>query len=473
MVLTLSLLAMSQKGSYVWDEWSDEEPTTTVSLNVRNCVSRTNFVRSLTILLFSQVSKSITDNDYFDDYNDSKSTVSSLGGDSRAGRSAYDSIASEITVKVDRMKKELSSKVQAAKQLQAELLRVRAAKERKIEKCRVTWDGKLASIREQNAAASTKLDELYQRLQSDVQKLTEQVQGLETRLTQSKAHQAEALVQAKRDAEKRLVRAKRQWEADESLSFEKVIKKKAELLQKQAADSFGPKLDKLVKEGKQQVSDIKDDGEVSLQKLQFSLQAEQETKIAECRDKLTEQIQHDLDKVKRQLHRQVEDLQKQQQTEITALQEKYARETATLDEAFERAQRQEHEQTQDALQSISRRETLQTQEILDKQQREIGYLVDSHASALNKCKAALREQQEQGEHKSTQLRAALREQQLQRRKDGITRKISTETERVLQKLRQDAAQERLRIQRGYEDKVAAVREKVQLQLESKQEVEQR
>lgn len=384
-----------------------------------------------------------------------------------------DSVASEITVKVDRMKKELLSKVQTAKQLQGELLRIKTAKERKIDKCKVTWEGKLATIREQNATAAHKLDELYQRLQIDVQKLTEQVQGLESRIVQNKAHQSEALVQAKRDAEKRLVRAKRQWEADESLSFEKVIKKKAEVLQKQAADSFGPKLDKMVKDGKQKVSELKDEGEVRIQKLQFTLQAEHEMKIAECRDKLTEQIQHDLDKVKRQLQRQMDDLLKQQQAEITALQEKYSRERATLDESYERTQRIEHEQTQDALQSISKREGLQTQEILDKQQREVGYLVETHSAAVNKLKAVLRDQMEQGEQKTAQLKVALREQQVQRRKDGILRKISTETERVLQKLRQDVAQERQRIQQGFEDKVASVREKVQLQLESKQEIEQR
>ena len=63
------------------------------------------------------------------------------------------------------------------------------------------------------------------------------------------------------------------------MSFEKVIKSKSEYLQKQAADSFGPKIDKLVKEGKEKVALIRDD----LQELQLSLEADHEKKILNSR----------------------------------------------------------------------------------------------------------------------------------------------------------------------------------------------
>ena len=130
--------------------------------------------------------------------------------------------------------------------------------------------GWLTTVREQNAAAVRKFDEMHTRLQADVHKLNRQVQGLEELMSLSTSHPLEAIEKTKRDAQKRLQRAKRQWEADEAVSFEKVIKSKSEYLQKQAADSFGPKNDRLVKEGKEKVAQIRDD----LQELQLSLEAD-------------------------------------------------------------------------------------------------------------------------------------------------------------------------------------------------------
>eukprot|EP01032_Pedospumella_encystans_P015278 gene15278-17485_t len=440
---------MSGKGSYIWDEWSDDE---------------------------QEQKKDQKDSPLFGGFeigfSDNRS-VSSLGSPSRGGGSTLESVTSEIASKVDKMKKELQTKQQETKQLQQEFARIHAAKERRIDKCRVTQEGRLTTVREQNAAAVHKLDELHTRLQADVHKLSGQVQGLEERMSLSKAHQMEAIEKTKRDAQKRLQRAKRQWEADEAVRFEKVIKSKSEYLQKQAADSFGPKIDKLVKEGKEKVAQIRDDGEVKLQKLQLSLQADHEKKIAECKDRLTEQITSEIDKVKRTLQRQQEDLVKAHQIEVTTVQEKYKREKVILDEGHERTQRMESEQAQDALQSISKRETQQIQELLDKQQREISYLSESHAAAVLKLKTSLQAQAEQTLHKATQLTQALQAQRLERRKVAVQRKFATETQQILQKLREDAQIERARIQEGYEKKVEDVRIKVQQQLETKDEQQQR
>ena len=384
-----------------------------------------------------------------------------------------ESVTSEIASKVDKMKKELNNKAQTVKQLKLEFERIHVAKERRIEKCRVTLEGKLNAVREQNHAAALKLDDLYQRLQSDVQKLSDQAQSLEDRMRASKAQQMEAIENTKRDAQKRLVRAKRQWEADENVSLEKVVKSKAELLQKQAADSFGPKLDKLVKDGKLKVSQVRDDGELKLQKLQLSLQAEHEKKVSDCKDKLTEQIVTEIEKVKRALQRQQEEVTKSQHTEIATLQDKYAREKVALTETFDRSARIETEQSQEALQSISKREVAQTQELMEKQQREISYLIDAHNTAMHKLKQSLREQQEVTQQKAVQLTAALRNERLERRKQAITRKLATETQNILQKLREDAQIERQRIQEGFENRIDSVRVKVQTELDTKQEQHQR
>jgi myosin heavy subunit len=440
--------AMASKGSYVWDEWSDEEPS----------------------------EKKRDERDIFDELNDSRSSFSSLGFGSvtRTPKSSViDSATSDTISKLKKMQTELKTKQAEVKELHAEYQRIKAAKERKIDKAKITMEGKLTTVREQNKAALDKLEDMHQKLAADVHKLHEQVRGLQDRMVQNKAHQEAALEKTRREAQKRLARAKKQWEVDESVSFEKVMKSKAEVLEKQAAQALEPKLQRMVEEGKRKVSDARDSGEARIQQLQLAISLDHEKKLGEIRSRLTEQVEAEVDKTKRQLQRQHEETVKALQSEVVAAQEKFQREKLNLEQAHERAQRLEQEQLQDALQSISKREVTQTAELMEKQQREVGYLVETQTEALNKLKQSLREQQEVSEQRATQLKSAFREQQLKQRKEGIVRKFATETERILQKLREDAEAERAKIRRRYEERVSEVRDRAQRELDVRQEKEQR
>lgn len=431
----------------MWDEWPDEEPQ-----------------------------KQQEERDIFDELNDTRSSFSSLGfgSASRATRSsAVDTATSDTLAKLKKLQAELKAKQADVNELHAEYKRIKAAKERRIEKAKVTMESKLATVREQNKAAADKLETIYQKLVADVQKLREQVAGLETRMVQNKTHQEAALDKTRKEAIKRLARAKRQWEVDEAASFEKVIKTKADALERQAAEALEPKLKRMVEEGKRKVLEAKDNGEARLQQLQLALSVEHEKKLAEIRGKLTEQVESEVERLKRQLKRQHEEAVKLLEGEVTAVQEKFQREKQNLEQAQERVLRLEQEQLQDALQSISKREVQQTAELMEKQQREVGYLIETQTEALNKLKQALREQQEQSEQRAAQLKSAFREQQLKARKDGIVRKYAAETERILQKLREDAEAERAKLRRQYDERVTEVRDRAQRELEARQEKQQR
>jgi len=435
-----------QKGSYVWDDWSDnEDEPNTAEL---------------------EKSSSIFDG----------KSVSSLGLESLQEAEMSTSVrtmASEISEKVERMRRELRGKSSTCKQLQSELQRLKLARERRTEKSTNKWEEQLAITRQGHDDALRKLQEFHHRLQKDVTKLEFQWSELEKRKSLSQANQEAILERTKQDADRRKARAKRQWEADEKSSFEKVLRGKADVMERQAAASLGPRIDKLVAEGKAKVVQVREDGEITIQKLQLTLNADHEKKVNECREALASQVTQDVEKVRRQLHRKHDERQKAHLHEISSLQDKHSRDRRQLDDSYERTQKIEEDQNQEAEQALSKRETQQVQELMDRHQRELGYLTQAHDDALHQLRTALREQEVQGQQCTMQLRSQLREQQLQRRKQGITRRIATETERILQKLREDAAIEREHLQRSLAEEVNSVRDRIQTQIESHQDDEQK
>ena len=90
-------------------------------------------------------------------------------------------------------------------------------------------------------------------------------------------------------------------QSDEKSSCEKALQKRADALQKQAADAFGPRLDTLVSEGKKRVAQRRDQGQAELERLRLALAAEREQQLATEKERLAEQRRDDIQRAEHQV----------------------------------------------------------------------------------------------------------------------------------------------------------------------------
>ncbi|KAJ1397443.1 hypothetical protein B484DRAFT_438626, partial [Ochromonadaceae sp. CCMP2298] len=133
----------------------------------------------------------------------------------------------------------------------------------------------------------------------------------------------------------------------------------------------------------------------------------------ECQDLLSKQIATDLEKMRRQLLRKREEAVVKRQAEL------------------------EEEAHQKTMAAITQREDVGL--LLEKHSRELGFLESQQeAEGKNLHAVVLQERREAGQ-KAQQVQNQIRIQNIERKKSAILRKVGAETERVLARLREEAA----------------------------------
>lgn len=433
---------MSKK-SYVWDELSDEEETTHVTAAK------------------------------LDHELDLKS-VSSLGVESFVGteNNSLRTAAAELTAKVESLKEELARKIRSLKDLQSELMRLKTAQQRRRDKFKVSWEGKLREQRENHSEEIRKLSSFNDTIEAEVKDLRTKVEGLYQKIKEFESEREVMLEKAKVEVKRKKIRTRKQWEADEKTHFEKVVASKAEKLQEQAAQSFGPKLEKLVKESQDAINAKKDANTSFLQEQLKQLEIQLETQLSEYKEKLNQEMRGDLEKARRAAERRKDDQIRRFEGENEALRARESRERVQLETQHGRVIRSEQDTHEQEIQNQQRRESQQIADLLSKQQKELNHLAQIHADAYGSAQEKKLIEQEQRKKNSDLLNQRKKEQLLRRKKEQIENRAHRETQQILQKLREDAEINRKSVQKQIEQELIELRATAADKSNVYQEVEQ-
>lgn len=141
--------------------------------------------------------------------------------DERGGTSVSDMVQA-VRNKVDLMKVELRGRSDTAKELHAELARLRKARERRTEKCERLWEDRVSSLKEEQSKIITRQRKLFERVSDDLKVLAAKDDALREKSMQSQLVGASAITKTQVEGQKKRDRARQQCTADEKASFEKV-----------------------------------------------------------------------------------------------------------------------------------------------------------------------------------------------------------------------------------------------------------
>ena len=252
-----------------------------------------------------------------------------------------------------------------------------------MEKRKLQWETELSKAKEEQASTREKQNSFIDRVTDDVKQLRVKLTGLQDkhrRLGESHIH---GLSQARETMSRKRTQARKQWEAEEKAYFEKVSEGKQEAMRKAAAEGMGPKLERLVQEGKEEVRRLEEKHEASLSQLRRQLQVDMERRVTEAAEQLNSMLQLEDEKDSRMIERRCEDLQRDRQRELDALKERYERERAVLEETAERNRRLDLEAAVEARKGLRAMEISQIQEETVAQQREVTALQERLGKRLD------------------------------------------------------------------------------------------
>lgn len=383
------------------------------------------------------------------------------------------SVVDEVKHKVDIMKAELNSKTTKCNDLQAELLRVQTAKIRRIDKYKKIWIDKINELQDDQNSSLHKQKEFYVRLQSDIKSISDKKNEILKKMNDfynNKESECNTIVN---DGKRKRIRVKRQLESDEKLILEKIASSRVESMKKAAADSFGPKLDRMVMNGKEDVRKKSDELESKLIQLKHSLQSEIETKLIECKEKLIEELRGDDEKTRRANERKLEDALRKHSDDISNLKEKFARERKLLDESSERSRRLDAESCLEALRNIRKNEAKYLDEQIVAQQAEMSTLLLTHKDEVTALQRTLRDDEEKWEQQCLKWQQELRGERDERAKAALMMKAAAETGVIIDRISEEIIEERKKIRHSIESSVEEMRIAIHNRLDNMQQSENR
>ena len=371
------------------------------------------------------------------------------------------------------MKDELKERNGEIRDVQAELVRLGAARDRRTQKYQSHWEDKLRNLTDEQGKIVKRNLELLSRLRDDVKQLEAKEVALENKLASSRSNAESSIEVSSVTAQRRREKAKRQVESEERLMLEKVAVTKLESMKTQAAKLLGAKLDALVIRGKETVSVRTEELDAKFMSLKLQLQAELDTKFSESVGMLRAEQQDTTDKQRHQLERQLEEVKRRHQTELGSLQERLIRTRKALEEKCERGLSIDAEAALENLRAVRAAEAKQVTELTERHQRDLSALLRSHADE----KATFEKQRKEDTEKWRQQRQSELKEHIermrQRKRDIHAAKAAADTERIVSRLRSEADTERRRLVSSKETELESIREHAQEQLDSLRDAERR
>ena len=385
---------------------------------------------------------------------------------SKVSGKSLSTVVTEIKGKVDMMKEELAITIKKIKEEELTLTRLQHAKQRSIEKFKRYWTTKIKDLKEEHSAAIAKQKEFLERLETDTKKLQSKQEALKEKISKAKHSKELSIELFKDEARKKRARARRQWEADEKIYMDKVIKSKEEQMKKAIADSFGPKIDKLVLNGKEEVRAKTDELEQKLLTLKQQLASEMESKVSEALDRIRDDSRNDDEKIRKQGERRLEEALRKQTDEIISLRERYARERKMAEENAERTRRVDAEAALESIRSIRKNETQHIEELMASQQREIAKILQVHAEEITDLQKSLRKEEEMFEEKCKNMLTHQQTIQDEKARALAMSRAAAETEEILNKVKQEVVEERAKIKKAIDFEIEDLRVQVEQRLDN-------
>ena len=387
--------------------------------------------------------------------------------------SALSETVESLRRKIDAMKDELKERNGEVREVQAELVRLGAARDRRTQKYQSHWEDKLRLLADEQGKIVKRNMDLLSRLRDDVKQLETKEIALESKLASSRSHAESSIEVNSVTAQRRREKAKRQMESEERLMMEKVAATKLESMKTHAAKSLGAKLDALVIRGKETISARTEVLDTKFMSLKLQLQAELDNKFSESVGMLRAEQQDTTEKQRHQLERQMEEVKRRHQSEMGSLQERLLRTRKALEEKCERGLSIDAEAALENLRAVRAAEAKQLTELTERHQRDLSALLRSHADE----KSAFEKQRQTDSEKWQQQRQSELKEHMerirQRKRDIHAAKAAADTERIVSRLRSEAETERRRLLSNNEMELESIREQAQVQLDSLRDAERR
>ena len=375
--------------------------------------------------------------------------------------------------KIEAMKDELKERNSEVREVQAELVRLGAARDRRTQKYQSHWEDKLRLLTDEQGKIVQRNLDLLSRLRDDVKQLETKEIALESKLATSHSNAESSIEVSSVTTQRRREKAKRQLESEERLTMEKVAATKLESMKTQAAKSLGAKLDALMIRGKEAVSVRTEELDAKFMSLKLQLQAELDTKFSESVGMLRAEQQDNTDKQRQQLQRQLEEVKRRHQTELGSLQERLVRTRKALEEKCERGLSIDAEAALENLRAVRAAEAKQVTELTERHQRDLSALLRSHADEKSAFeKQRIEDTEKWRQQRQSELKEHM-ERMRQRKRDINAAKAAADTERIVSRLRSEADTERRRLVSSKETELEGIREQAQEQLDSLRDAERR
>lgn len=385
---------------------------------------------------------------------DENMTVSSMGLDSAAYHPGSRAFASPATVhsgatsaaksarqvldKIANLKSSAQKTSDKLRDLKRELQQILTVQEKRRRKTEENCEQQIQRMKEEHESTMREMKAFHARLVGDLKKLEDQQLELQNRMRKQDADREVALEEARKEASKRIAKARRQWEADERVHFEKVLSSRNEQLKKQAADSFTPKLDEMVRTGKEKVEALRQEGEANLAKLKASLEADIDNKLMEYRSAMNQEMQEELDKAKKVGSKRLDEMQRKLEQESAVFKERFDQEKRRILDKAEEIQQAEHENHQASLKSLHEKEALFVRELLDRQQQEVAALLRMQSENITKLKDSLQLEFEDHQNKVNRIVAQRENDAYKQLHQRALAEIASECESVILKLQSEA-----------------------------------
>lgn len=380
---------------------------------------------------------------------------------------------SKIKQQVEQKKSELVELTRKAKDLQSELVRVNAARKRRVTKVRSEWEQKLEKQREESDVSLKRMKEFAERLQKETDELKKKRDSLQEKEDKIVKSRDQTLQLLREDIERKAAQTRRQWQVEEKAVFDKALSQRMDGIKKQAAEAFGPQMDKMVQDGKLALRKREEEINGRLEQARIHLQSELDRKLAAAKDAMREQIRNEEDRARRRSERKLEEALRAQSEEMAAVKTKFQRDKKVLEENVERVRRLNAESILESMKEVRTAESKQVMELMAANQRELAQIGRNNTEALRKEEERLsREEQEHLKAVAERLDkevSAKKEQALMSAKT----QAGAETERVLERLREDVQMERRRVKERIDKELDDLRLSTHTALEAKASQEKR
>ncbi len=395
------------------------------------------------------------------------------GSTHNGGASDVTEIVSKVKDKVEVMKQSLSEETRRAREYQAELVRVNAARKRRAAKSRTEWENKLRDAREEKGLSTKRVGEFVGRVQKDIEDLKAKKDSLQAKMNKLTSSREQSLRLLSEDAKRKAEQTRRQWQVEEQAVFDKALAQKAESIRKSAAESFGPAMDRMVEEGKIKLREKEDELAGRLEQRRIQLQAELDRKLASSKDAMREQLKAEEDRARRASEHKLEDTLRTQTVELAAVKDKFQRDKRMSEETFERTRRQNAESALEAMREVRQSESKEVVELMASNQRELGQISSNNTEQLKQLKSRLQAEEKAHLQKVEERREAKIGAEREKARHSARASAAAETERVLSRLRDDVVDERRRVQEGFEKEVEDMRIASHTAIETMQQQEKR